>query len=83
MRNLKYLKDKPEYKRVSITEDYTINERNLIRQVGEEVKEKIPKKIRQLTWYGVFVDRQKTTKVPKNVFQTSQQATAMEMETQA
>ena len=40
MRNLKYLKDKPEYKRVSITDDYTINERNLIRQVGEEAKEK-------------------------------------------
>ena len=40
MLNLKYLKYKPEYKRVSITDDYTINERNLIRQVDEEVKEK-------------------------------------------
>ena len=87
MRNLKYLKDKPEYKRVSITDDYTINERNLIRQVGEEVKEKNSQEDPAVNFVwrvrGSSKNGFRPTKVPKKVFQRSQQDTAIEMDTQA
>ena len=40
MRNLKKLKDVDKYRGISITEDYTINERDMIRTKTEEAKSK-------------------------------------------
>ena len=40
MNNLRYLKGKDLYKKVSITHDYTINERQLLQQKLQEAKEK-------------------------------------------
>ena len=87
MRNFKYLKDKPEYKRVSITNDYTINERNLIIKVDKEVQEKNSQEDSAANFVWLVRGSSKngfhSTKVPNKVFQTSQQAKAMEMDTQA
>ena len=40
MQNLKNLKDKAEYKNISVSEDYTVAERESIRKIAEEVKDK-------------------------------------------
>ena len=38
--NLRYLKDIPEYKTISVTEDYTITERRMIKDWSDKSKEK-------------------------------------------
>ena len=40
MSSLNGLKGKNEYKSIHITDDYIINERNLIRQLSEQAKQK-------------------------------------------
>ena len=40
MSSLNGLKGKNDYKSIHITDDYTINERNLIRQLSEQAKQK-------------------------------------------
>ena len=40
MKNLRNLKDKVVYKSISITEDYTVAEREQIRKLNDEVKNK-------------------------------------------
>ena len=38
--NLRYLKDIPEYKIISVTEDYTITERQMIKDWSDKANEK-------------------------------------------
>ena len=38
--NLRNLKDSPEYKTISVTEDYTITERRMIKDWSDKAKEK-------------------------------------------
>ena len=38
--NLRYLKDIPEYKTISVTEDYTITERRMIKDWSDKANEK-------------------------------------------
>ena len=39
--NLRYLKDIPEYKIISVTEDYTITERQMMKDWSDKANEKI------------------------------------------
>ena len=70
MKNLNKLKDNEKYRGVSITEDYTINERNLIRSKAEEAKSNNNKEPAdsQFTWKvrgtpknGLFIKKLRKT----------------------
>ena len=46
--NLRNLKDIPEYKTISVTEDYTITERRMIKDWSDKAEEK-----KWITWFRI------------------------------
>ena len=54
--NLRNLKDIPEYKTISVTEDYTITERRIIKDWSDKAKEKIRMNYLIPNLYGEYED---------------------------
>ena len=60
MANLNCLKGKEDFSKISVTEDYTIGDRNLIKEWTERAKAKIPKNLLNQITNGKLGAHQKT-----------------------